>query len=278
MKEHKLIVKTASFVAEKGNQIEIVIRLKQSNNPAFSFLSHESNLNQYYKHLIGLIKCGQYRLEDEDAKEVENVESDSDSDGSDAGYLHPSLMAKKTIKCDPIKVNEEPISLPQLPKTSLSDSYRKLVDSLKGHMSSDEEEIKIDPVSSSTASGHIIEAAPIINERLINAQVINFTKDAKPSKFSLLPPPPPEVETIIERLAERVAKNGLEFESDVKRRADPRFDFLNPGHCFHSFTRKENSNSSPRTKKCVLKLPKLSSRSNSHSRHRTRSNPMSMAN
>ena len=70
----------------------------------------------------------------------------------------------------------------------------------------------------------------------MNAQLMNASSlSGKPSKFSLLPPPPPEVEAIIERLAERVAKNGPEFEADIKRRADPRFDFLNPGHCFHSF-------------------------------------------
>ena len=178
MIEHKLIVKTASFVAEKGPQIEVVIKLKQSSNPAFSFLSLDSNLNPYYKHLIGLIKSGQYSVQDDENENKEEVE-ESDSSDEEDGYLHPSLMGKKTS--NEMRTANEPMNLPYLPVSSVtaSDSYRKLVDSLKGHMSSDEEEevpVNVDPVMTSSSSGNVIEAAPVINERLMNVQLMKFSQ------------------------------------------------------------------------------------------------------
>ena len=52
--------------------------------------------------------------------------------------------------------------------------------------------------------------------------------------MSLLAPPPPALEAIIEKLAEKVAAAGDVFESSIRSRGDTRFDFLQPGHAFHA--------------------------------------------
>ncbi|RWR99296.1 splicing factor: suppressor of white-apricot-like protein, partial [Dinothrombium tinctorium] len=51
---------------------------------------------------------------------------------------------------------------------------------------------------------------------------------------SLLPSPPPDIEIIIEKLAQYVAKNGEEFEVTVRKRGEERFEFLNPGNIYHA--------------------------------------------
>jgi hypothetical protein len=53
---NQIIVKTASFVAKQGLQMEILLKTKQSSNTQFDFLNYDNHLNPYYKHLIQLIR------------------------------------------------------------------------------------------------------------------------------------------------------------------------------------------------------------------------------
>ncbi|KAJ8042744.1 Splicing factor, suppressor of white-apricot-like [Holothuria leucospilota] len=48
-------------------------------------------------------------------------------------------------------------------------------------------------------------------------------------------PPPPDIQPIIDKLAEFVAKNGDEFENSVREKGDPRFEFLNSWHSFYPY-------------------------------------------
>ena len=61
MKMHAIMEKTAQFIAANGQQMEIVIKTKQANNPQFDFLSFTHYLNPFYKHLVKMIKSGKYR-------------------------------------------------------------------------------------------------------------------------------------------------------------------------------------------------------------------------
>ena len=47
--------------------------------------------------------------------------------------------------------------------------------------------------------------------------------------------PSPDLQPVIDRLALYVAKNGEEFETGIKEKHDPRFDFLNPWNMYHSY-------------------------------------------
>lgn len=48
-------------------------------------------------------------------------------------------------------------------------------------------------------------------------------------------PPPPDLQPIVDKLATYVAKNGPDFESIIKAKDDPRFEFLNPWNTHHSY-------------------------------------------
>lgn len=58
--EHKLIEKTAKYVAENGIQMEKLIKEKQGSNPKLSFLTLHHPLNFYYNHMVKMIKDGKY--------------------------------------------------------------------------------------------------------------------------------------------------------------------------------------------------------------------------
>nr|XP_060641620.1 splicing factor, suppressor of white-apricot homolog isoform X2 [Anolis sagrei ordinatus] len=65
-------------------------------------------------------------------------------------------------------------------------------------------------------------------------------------------PPPPDIQPVIDKLAEYVARNGIKFETSVRAKNDPRFEFLQPWHQYNAyyefkkqfFLQKEDSDSS----------------------------------
>ena len=59
-KMHAIIERTASFIAEHGVQMEIMMKAKQKDNACFSFLNYEDELNAYYKHVLHAIKHCKY--------------------------------------------------------------------------------------------------------------------------------------------------------------------------------------------------------------------------
>lgn len=61
MKENARIEKTASFIAQHGIQMEIMLKTKQAGNPQFDFLHFDDKLNPYYKHVVSMIKSGKYK-------------------------------------------------------------------------------------------------------------------------------------------------------------------------------------------------------------------------
>ncbi|XP_060791498.1 splicing factor, suppressor of white-apricot homolog isoform X2 [Neoarius graeffei] len=70
------------------------------------------------------------------------------------------------------------------------------------------------------------------------------------SSATAIIPPPPDIQPVIDKLAEYVARNGVKFESSVRAKNDPRFDFLQSWHQYntyyefkkHYFIQKEASN------------------------------------
>ncbi|KAM6423521.1 splicing factor, suppressor of white-apricot homolog isoform 3-T3 [Liasis olivaceus] len=48
-------------------------------------------------------------------------------------------------------------------------------------------------------------------------------------------PPPPDIQPVIDKLAEYVARNGIKFETSVRAKNDPRFEFLQPWHQYNAY-------------------------------------------
>ncbi|KAJ8408583.1 hypothetical protein AAFF_G00252180 [Aldrovandia affinis] len=48
-------------------------------------------------------------------------------------------------------------------------------------------------------------------------------------------PPPPDIQPVIDKLAEYVARNGGKFEASVRSKNDPRFDFLQAWHQYNTY-------------------------------------------
>lgn len=71
-----IIEKTATFLSKQNNQMEIVLKTKQSGNPQFGFLNYNHYLNPYYKFIKGKIKDGVYSPKPEESKEEAKGDTD----------------------------------------------------------------------------------------------------------------------------------------------------------------------------------------------------------
>ena len=105
-KLHQIVQQTAQFVSQHGQQMEIIIKTKQTFNAHFSFLHYMDRLFPYYKHLLKVIASGEYvpveekgmengggnsagMIKDSESKEDEGEDEEEEEDEGDE--LHPLL-------------------------------------------------------------------------------------------------------------------------------------------------------------------------------------------
>ncbi|XP_074598937.1 suppressor of white-apricot [Brevipalpus obovatus] len=220
LKMHNLIEKTAAFISKHGLQMEILIKAKQASNSQFDFLSFDSSLNPYYKFLVSKIKSGDY------IPKNEQEGSSGDSDDEDH-YLHPSLLGQSRAPKSPLHSN---INLPQLPRSSdENNSYLLLVKSIRDKIGSPGSEN--DNENNNNSSNNDEQSCGIQKEITSNSH--GDSNGQIRSNVSILPSPSPEVEKIIDKLAQYVAKNGEDFEKSIRKRNESRFEFINPGNIYH---------------------------------------------
>jgi hypothetical protein len=46
------MLQTAKFVRQEGDQLELVLRVRQGQNASFAFLKPDSQLHEYYRWLV----------------------------------------------------------------------------------------------------------------------------------------------------------------------------------------------------------------------------------
>lgn len=228
-KLHNIIEKTALFVSQHGLQMEIILKTKQSNNRNFDFLSFDSTLHPYYKYLLESIKSGKYV-----ANQSQNSDSSSetDDDSDDEHYLHPSLLGSAKNK------ESNTFKIPHLLRAgNTDDSYSQLVKSLKEFLPTVEEpneEPKQTNVSEHTFKQTLTTITAESNANNTKEKTFG-TNISQNTWSSLLPSPPPDIEQIIEKLAQKVALSGEQFELSIKKLGESRFEFVNPGHIYHAY-------------------------------------------
>lgn len=62
-KQHGIIEKTALFINQQGAQMEVLLKIKQADNPQFQFLSFDNELYPYYRYLLTAVKNKHYKPE-----------------------------------------------------------------------------------------------------------------------------------------------------------------------------------------------------------------------
>ncbi|CAG2176774.1 unnamed protein product, partial [Oppiella nova] len=266
-KLHNIIEKTALFVSKHGIQMEIILKTKQSSNRNFDFLSFDSQLYSYYKYILENIKSGKYTPNQNQTSDNSD-ESDDNSDGEH--YLHPSLLGSSANRTQ----NSRTFNIPNLLRAPNSnDLYSQLVKSLKDMVPALEEPVEETP-KPELKTVPIVSVDSEANKSQFQVKP-GVTNTAQTLWSSLLPSPPPDISQIIEKLAQRVATNGEQFESSIKKLGENRFDFVNPGHIYHAHYIRRKLHFLEENRKASVAQLKLknkkscSTKSESNSRHKT---------
>ncbi|KFM59300.1 Splicing factor, suppressor of white-apricot-like protein, partial [Stegodyphus mimosarum] len=220
MKIHTIIEKTAQFVSEQGGQMEIIIKMKQHANPQFGFMHLDNPLYPYYKHLAKEIKSGSYK-----PVQIKKAVSHSEDDDDDGHYLHPSLMSGRTE--DVPKFTVPSINF----RRNHDDSYSVLVRNLRQHL------VEETPAETQSSSAEASQEGHTKNHLISICSDESSCDEYQNSSVQTveLIPPPPDLQPIIHKMAEYVAKNGEDFETIVKSKNDNRFAFLHPWNEYYQY-------------------------------------------
>ncbi|KAL0131733.1 hypothetical protein PUN28_002942 [Cardiocondyla obscurior] len=272
-KLNAIIMKTALFISQHGCQLEILIKTKQANNPQFAFLSIDEPLHQYYKYVLDAIKSGKYNPEKQPEKEQSESEEESDQD--DEPYLHPSLASSLTkIEAAPsipsiqykpsadcaysMLVNKITGKPPPSKAPQVLDPTVQPVSSAGFYHPLPSQSYPPYPTPMQYSHGPVIYGpngqmqsppqllVPTLPNDIVTTQTITPKETPTPlvpygiptqkplSRPSFIVPPT-DVQIIIDKMASYVAKNGRDFETIVKNKGDPRFNFLELSHQYHGY-------------------------------------------
>ena len=206
VKEFSVIEKTAIMIAKQGPQMEILLKAKQADNPVFGFLWMEHSYNKFYRHLTTLVKTKQYKREPPAPPETAPVSLVPQY--SDITASAPNLAPRIT-------------GMPF--KRAQDCAYSQLIN-------------KIQKFAPSPAPA---SAPPPPPADQLTGSKESSPAPSQPSEVQVpegpIVIPPPELQTIIDKTASYVAKNGRSFEEIVLGKDETRFRFLSSGDRHYNY-------------------------------------------
>lgn len=259
-KLHQIMARTALFVSDHGGQSEIVLRVKQGNNPTFGFLMPDHDLHAYFRFLVDHPEF--LKSDNDNNKREEHKKADQEQKQTDVGGEALSLLGSIYGS-----VEDEDSTVPVVPVSKeTNDSFSAANDTL--HNGSEL------PVASVYTTGVDVEAAAFKNRhpadkekgtfskktRSVNAiaSSTSLSKKKEINKFdplsrsldkphsssstvsmtsSLVLEPPSEMKRTMDKIVEFILKNGKDFEAVLieQDRISGRFPFLLPSNQYHSY-------------------------------------------
>lgn len=305
IKLYSVILKTAKFLSTQGAQMEILLKAKQANNPAFQFLNPMDPLYSFFKHLVIMIKTKQF-VPDAVPETDENVNSlvPQYTHRADAAPVIPTIKYKQSADCSYLAlINKikavapppqaatppEPIATPEVDAYDSTPPPSSPVHSPSPHSATPPpgtpphalpSHAVPPPIAPPRILGPpptILGAPPTVYSAhppppgvpyapppYLNAPPPSHLQGPPPLIHGAPPPflapspsnqppppgeggedelpgdtpvlvPPPALQTIIDKMASYVARNGRTFEEVVKAKDRNKFSFLFQGDKHHSY-------------------------------------------
>lgn len=250
-KVHQIIARTALFVSKQGGQSEIVLRVKQGDNPTFGFLMPDHHLHAYFRFLVGhqdLLKSDDGKSLEEEKKTDSGFDqrggalsllgsvygSGEDEDGitdyaPEVKYAEP----EETVGAASANVShgsEQKESSGNVVATDDVVSGNVLPLKEKDHVIKRNRSI-------STVKGR---TTTVIKKEGDVAAIKSEASAVLPSTSKIELPivdPPSDLKRVVEKIVEFILKNGREFEAVLAEqdRKFGRFPFLLPSNQYHPY-------------------------------------------
>ncbi|KAI3948885.1 hypothetical protein MKX01_022299 [Papaver californicum] len=253
-KLHQIMARTAVFVSKHGGQSEIILRVKQGDNPTFGFLMPDHQLHAYFRFLVDhpeILKSEVDNKPQDDDKKTDNVQNhiadisggalsllgsvyesgeDDDDDDSlqDADKSNENKSADSSIVrgSTHAHVSERVEDSPNLAGKDVRANERPFPSVKETALSSKKNRSLSLVPGGKKMDGGASGSSSTTLEKLVTSKV-------KP----LIVDPPSDMRRTMDKLIEFIVKNGKEFEEvlieqDAK---NGRFPFLLPSNLYHPY-------------------------------------------
>ncbi|KAK8467171.1 hypothetical protein PHAVU_008G270300 [Phaseolus vulgaris] len=257
-KIHQIISRTAMFVCKHGSQSEILLRVKQGDNPTFGFLMPDHHLHAYFRFLINHPDI--LKADKDDGSSTEDINkaqggdqiggalsllgsvygSGEDEDGTSENTFD---FEKKECEVASVDAVSTYTSSGVEPAESCSDVVKKDVSISKNPIPSLKEKVPIIKRNHSISTVKTATAGRAKSgdglDLMSNTQ--NKSQTSAPSTAAKIElpvvEPPSELKRAIEKIVEFILKNGKQFEAVLAEQDRPhgRFPFLLPSNRYHTY-------------------------------------------
>lgn len=254
-KLHQIIARTALFVSKHGGQSEIVLRVKQGDNPTFGFLMPDHHLHAYFRFLVDNQELLQSK--DKGKPEIEGKISNTEH-GAGVGAL--SLLGSlygtgedEDGAAEKASASKENLSGETVDVSAtvplVSDKIRSPVHT------ADKDEVLSKPsllskekvaVLRRNSFTSVIKAGSSVGMRKgdISGSFSAAPEKSRASSLPLIPrtdhlllEPPSDLKRLVDKIVEFILKNGKQFEAVLleQDREHGRFPFLMPSNLYHPY-------------------------------------------
>lgn len=258
-KLHQIIARTATFVSQHGPQSEIVLRVKQGDNPTFGFLMPDHHLHPYLRFLVDhqdLLKSdidGKNQEENHAGGSLSLLGSVYGSGEDEDGGVDAEQHSEKNETKEPECIDRSgPKKDGNIAKSSSdqgseqSEPSAKTVEKNEGGSKNSLALLKekVSLIKKNRAFGNVRAGTKSVtragSETLVSGTGDKLQSSALPTTSKVELPilePPSELKRVVDKIVEFILRNGKEFESilieqDAKH---GRFPFLIPSNPYHPY-------------------------------------------
>ncbi|XP_027331117.1 splicing factor, suppressor of white-apricot homolog isoform X2 [Abrus precatorius] len=251
-KVHQIISRTAMFVSKHGSQSEIILRVKQGDNPTFGFLMPDHHLHAYFRFLVDHQEVLKVDKDDSDSTTDKNRTQGLDKTGGALSLLGSAYGSAEdedgtTENTHDFERKEyegffDTVSARASPgieqAESCSDAAKKDRSIPKNSIPSLKEKVPVIKRNHSISAVKTATAARAKTDSVSNAENKSQTSVPSIAKIELpVVEPPSDLKRAIEKIVEFIVKNGKQFEAVLAEqdRAHGRFPFLLPSNRYHTY-------------------------------------------
>ncbi|XP_010060304.2 splicing factor, suppressor of white-apricot homolog isoform X3 [Eucalyptus grandis] len=252
-KVHQIIARTAMFVGKHGGQSEIILRVKQGDNPSFGFLMPDHHLHAYFRFLVDhqeLLNSDAEEKSIEGENTVDGGQEDtggalsllgatygSGEDEDETTELRPELEEDKPKE---VNVVTEPSSDGLDCKESTTDVAGKEKPILKQPPHSSTKE-KASAVKKNRSTSTVKAGAECATKKggatLSNTAAMKTSLPSSKKVEQISLEPPSDVKRLVDKIVEFIVKNGEAFGSVLieQDKNQGRFPFLLPSNQYYPY-------------------------------------------
>lgn len=258
-KLHQIIARTAIFVSEHGGQSEIVLRVKQGDNPTFGFLMPDHHLHAYFRFLVDhpqFLRTDLDSSRTQEEKKTENQEDEARVAAGEALSLLGSIYGSGEEDDGAVQADSkgvESCTSEVVANATLTHRLEQREFSAS-KASEDKEAIKRPAAAAAKEKVTSIKRNQLANAAIVNAALskkvgdssslrsgaINKPQNSQPGISNAKPlilEPPTFLKRMMDKIVEFILRNGKEFEAVLieQDKTNGRFPFLLPSNQYHSY-------------------------------------------